>query len=273
METTVRTKWHPLLQDPTGGRLSKPRQAGRTMMMDKGLGLRAFEDLLETSGTYVDMIKLGFGTSPLYPPKLLSRKIELARQADVMIYPGGTFLEVAIAQQELTSFFETVLRMGFNGIEVSDGVIEMSRALRNTLIKRGRELGLQVVTEYGKKAYGSMIEVEELLDTIHQDIEHGAELVIVEARESGRGVGLFDERGDCYLDTLLTISSRLHNPHRLMWEAPLKDQQVQLIQAIGPEVNLGNIGSDEILSLECLRRGLRGDTFCHTRPHVQHTLD
>ncbi len=273
METTVRTQWHPLLQDPTGIRSSKPRQSGKTMMMDKGLGLRAFEDILEISSAYIDMIKLGFGTSPLYPVQLLSRKLELARQSGVMIYPGGTFLEIAVAKRELDAYFDIVQRIGFSGIEVSDGVIEMNRPLRNTLIKRGRELGLRVVTEYGKKAWGSAIEVDALLDTVHQDIEHGAELVIVEARESGKGVGLFDERGECRGDTLTEIADRLHNPFRLMWEAPLKSQQVRLVQTLGPEVNLGNIGSDEVFSLECLRRGLRGDTFCHTEPHVQHRLD
>jgi phosphosulfolactate synthase len=264
METTVQTDWRPSLLDPSGIRLNKPRQSGRTMIMDKGIGLNAFEDMLETSAPYIDLIKFGFGTSPLYPLKLLERKIELARAHDLIVYPGGTFLEVAVAKQELPAFFEMIRRVGFSGLEVSDGTIDMSRSLRNDLIERGREMGLFVVTEYGKKAHGSTIEIDSLFNTIHQDIEYGAEIIIVEARESGCGVGLFDDRGDCREDTLTDIIERLHNLDRIMWEAPLKHQQVQLLNVLGSSVNLGNISSDEILSLECLRRGLRADTFYHS---------
>ena len=261
MEYTAQADWQPLLLDPTGRRQGKPRKTGRTMVIDKGIGMSAYQDMLEASAPYIDMIKIGFGTSPLYPIELLRRKIETAKQYDVVIYPGGTFLEVAVVQQEVDSYFEMVRALGFNGLEVSDGTIDLTRSLRNELIERGRELDLMVLTEYGKKTWGSLIEIDELIYTIHQDMEFGAELVIVEGRETGKGVGLFDDQGECREDTLTLVMDRLKNPDMLMWEAPLKNQQVQLMKALGSHINLGNIAVEDILSLECLRRGLRSDTF------------
>src|SRR5690554_972965 len=169
MKYTARAGWHPLLQDPSGQRQSKPRTVGRTMVIDKGLGLQAFEDFLAISSPYVDMVKLGFGTSPLYPLSLLQQKIDIAKSYQVIIYPGGTFLEVAVQHDEIDAYFEMIGTLGFTGIEVSDGTIEMSRELRNQLIERGRMMGLTVLSEYGKKLLGSQIEIEPFLSTIHQD--------------------------------------------------------------------------------------------------------
>ncbi|MEX2414924.1 MAG: phosphosulfolactate synthase [Paenibacillaceae bacterium] len=261
MEYTVRAGWQPLLRDPSGQRQSKPRTVGRTMVIDKGMGLKAFDDFLAISSPYVDMVKLGFGTSPLYPLSILQRKIELAKDYQVIIYPGGTFLEVAVQHGEIDAYFDMVGTLGFSGIEVSDGTIQMSRELRNQLIMKGREMGLTVLSEYGKKLLGSKIEIKPLLSTIQQDVEYGADLVIVEGRDSGKGVGLYDEHGDCRGDTLDEIVHRLRKPDMLMWEAPLKNQQVQLLKTLGLQVNLGNIAAEEVYSLECLRRGLRSDTF------------
>jgi len=261
MDTTVRTEWHPALRDPTGRREGKPRTRGRTMVIDKGIGPAAFDDLLETGAPYIDLIKIGFGTSPLYPAGLLRKKIELARSRGIAIYPGGTFLEAAVRLGEVDAFFDMVLALGFNGIEVSDGTIDMPRDLRDRLIGRGKELGLFVVTEYGKKAAGAAIDVDRFLSAFCLDLEHGADLVILEARESGRGVGLFDEQGKPKDDVLAEMLRQLDSVERLMWEAPLKNQQVHLLKAVGPDANLGNIQAEDVLSLECLRRGLRSDTF------------
>lgn len=261
MEYTARAEWQPLLLDPTGRRERKPRQSGKTMVIDKGIGMGAFADMLETGAPYIDMIKIGFGTSPLYPLPLLRKKIELAKAHDVLIYPGGTFLEVAVRQGETDAFFDMAQEVGFNAIEVSDGTIDLTRDMRNRLIERGREAGFAVVTEYGKKAEGSRLEVAEFVRTFFQDLEFGADMVIVEGRESGRGVGLYDEEGNMEDAAFAEMLERLDNVDRVMWEAPLKHQQVHLIKAVGPGVNLGNIPMEDILALECLRRGLRSDTF------------
>lgn len=261
MGYTAQADWLPLLNDPTGCRQEKPRLTGKTMIIDKGLGLGAYIDMLEAAAPYLDMIKIGFGTAALYPIPLLRKKIELAKAYDVIVYPGGTFLEVAVQQNAVDAYFETIRALGFTGVEISDGTIALSRSLRNRLIERGRELDLTVLTEYGKKMRGSKIEVDELMHTIYQDMEFGSNMVIVEGRESGKGVGLFDENGHCAEETLTELLARIKNSDMLMWEAPLKDQQVQLIRSIGSCVNLGNIAAEDVLSLECLRRGLRSDTF------------
>lgn len=261
MEITSHPTWIPALADPTGRRQRKPRTSGKTMVIDKGLGLHAFEDLLQTSSAHIDMIKIGFGTSPLYPADLLRKKIAMAAASGVTIYPGGTFLEVAIAQNEIEAYFDTVLSLGFTGLEVSDGTIEVDRRLRSELIERGVREGLSVVTEYGKKIWGSTIEIDELITTVAVDLSCGAELVTIEGRESGTGVGIFDENGKCKDRDLERILEAIPGRDALLWEAPHKDQQVHLMQLLGPEVNLGNIPAHDIFALEALRRGLRSDTF------------
>lgn len=232
------------------------------MVIDKGLGPNAFADMLAVASPYIDFIKMGFGTSPLYPESLLREKIELARQAEVAVIPGGTLLEAAVRLNVEQSFFETVLDLGFDGVEVSDGTIEISRKKRDRLIREATQLGLRVFTEYGKKATGSRVVLDDLKRTAETDLQCGAEMVTVEARESGLGVGLFDESGDCREEELQTLMSRLPFARNLMWEAPRKNQQVDLLRILGSEANLGNIPPQEVIPLETLRRGLRSDTFC-----------
>jgi phosphosulfolactate synthase len=261
MEITTQRPWHPVLLDPTGNRADKPRVCGKTMVIDKGLGWNAFEDLLNTAAPHMDMIKIGFGTSALYPQNLLKRKIDLAKAHQLAIYPGGTFLEVAVANDLVDEYYETVRNLGFTGIEISDGTIVLNRNIRSRLILKGLDTGLTVYTEYGKKCWGSSIEMKELIQTVAMDTRLGAELVTIEGRESGVGVGIFDKNGACKDNEIRAVLEHIPNRHLLLWEAPLKSQQVHLIQMLGSDINLGNIGTQDILALEALRRGLRSDTF------------
>jgi phosphosulfolactate synthase len=261
METIMQRQWHPVLLDPTGSREERPRTSGKTMVIDKGLGWNAFEDMLDTAAAHMDMIKIGFGTSALYPQNLLKRKIDLARTHQLAIYPGGTFLEVAVANDLVDEYYETVRNLGFTGIEISDGTIAMDRNMRSRLILKGLDAGLKVYTEYGKKCWGSTIEMKELIQTVAMDTRLGAELVTIEGRESGVGVGIFDNNGVCKDDEIHAVLEHIPNRHLLLWEAPLKTQQVHLIRMLGSDINLGNIGTQDILALEALRRGLRSDTF------------
>jgi len=254
-------EWHPSLADPTGRRLAKPRTGGRTMVIDKGLGLRAFEDMVRAAAPHIDIVKLGFGTSALYPPELLRRKTEAATEAGILVMPGGTFLEVAVTKGLVDTFLTTAKQVGFTAVEVSDGTIEMSRDQRSALIVKAIEAGFTVVTEYGKKLFGSSIETEELARTVEIDTALGAAFVTIEARESGKGVGIFDENGDCKADDVEAVMNCVPNRESLMWEAPLKSQQADLLQVLGPNVNIGNVAPEDVLSLEALRRGLRSDTF------------
>ncbi|WNR42567.1 phosphosulfolactate synthase [Paenibacillus roseipurpureus] len=263
MEMTSQLKWNPVLVDPTGRRQMKPRTLGKTMVMDKGLGLLAFQDLIQTSQAHVDMIKLGFGTSVLYPQAVLRSKINLAKENGILIYPGGTFLEAAVHQNAVDSFFDMIIELGFNAVEISDGTIHMERRLRNELIARGLDEGLAVITEYGKKGWGSTIELAELIETVLIDSELGASLVTIEARESGKGVGIFDDNGACKDEELQSVLASISG-ELLLWEAPLKHQQVHLIRTLGADIHLGNISPDEVIALEALRRGLRSDTLIST---------
>jgi phosphosulfolactate synthase len=256
------TGWNRLLQDPSGKRAaSRMNRFGQTMVIDKGMGFHQFADFVQLAGPHVDIVKLAFGTSVLYTPELLQQKLTLAREQGLIVMPGGTLLEAAVAQQEIGSFMDTVCQMGFNGIEVSDGTIELDRKRRTGLIKEGISRGLRVITEYGKKAAGSLIDPEELAFTAECDWDAGAMLVTVEARESGVDVGLFDESGKCRDSMLEEVISRVAEHKRLMWEAPQKQQQVHLLRYFGADVHLGNIAPSDVLALEAMRRGLRSDTF------------
>lgn len=261
MDIIARLDWHPRLSDPTGARIRKPRQYGKTMVIDKGIGLHAFEDMLLSAGEHIDTIKLGFGTSALYPQQVLRKKIALARAYQVEIMPGGTFLEAALCQNVVNDYFDMIEDLGFTCVEVSDGTIELSRTLRSELIRRCVELGFQVYAEYGKKISGSTVDIEELVQTVQEDLLCGASLVTIEGRESGIDVGIYDENGKCREEDFQRIIDALPNQQMLMWEAPQKSQQVYIMQKLGCNVNLGNIAPDDILSVESLRRGLRSDTL------------
>ncbi|MEK3881561.1 phosphosulfolactate synthase [Paenibacillus sp. PL2-23] len=254
--------WHPLLQDPSCKRgQARSQGLGKTMVIDKGMGLYAFKDFLEVAGSYVDIVKLGFGTAVLYDQELLREKLQLATARGVITMPGGTLLEAAIEQGAVGSFLDTICSLGFTGVEVSDGTIEIDRIRRTRLIKECARRDLTVTTEYGKKAAGSLIDPEELAFTAHCDWEAGAELVTVEARESGTNVGLFDKNGECRTDVLDEVLQKIGQSGALMWEAPLKSQQAELLLQFGASVHLGNIAPADALSLEAMRRGLRSDTF------------
>lgn len=239
----------------------KPRARGLTMVIDKGLGLGATLDLLELGAPHVDLIKLAFGTTALYSEAMLRRKIALAHQHHVHIYPGGTFLEVAVVQGRGRAFLQRAADLGFDCIEVSDGTIQMSPRTRDGLIDIGRSLGLQVLTEVGKKHPADRVPRTNIREQIRSDLEHGAWKVIVEGRESGKGVVIYREDGSIDEDEMEDIAASVSDPSLLIWEAPLKSQQQDLILRFGTNVNLGNVHTDEALSVEALRVGLRGDTL------------
>ncbi|MFF2887712.1 phosphosulfolactate synthase [Paenibacillus sp. NPDC057967] len=262
MKSAVLDNWHQLLRDPSGCRSADRRQGlGKTMVIDKGMGLNAFTDFIQTAGPFVDIVKLGFGTAVLYDQNLLRKKLKLASDSNLIMMPGGTLLEVAVQQGTAMPFLDRICSLGFTGVEISDGTIELDRIRRTSLIKECIRRGLFVVTEYGKKAAGSEIDSEELAFTAHCDWEAGAEMVAVEARESGVNIGLFDEHGHCKESVLEDVLGKVDHAGRLMWEAPLKSQQAELLLQFGAGVHLGNVAPAEALSLEAMRRGLRADTF------------
>jgi len=252
--------WPHSWADPSCQRHGKPRVEGLTMVIDKGLGLYAFEDMLAIAADYVDICKLGFGTSVLYPIDLLRKKIERAKERGVHIMPGGTFFEIAVKQAPVESYLARVKALGFTAIEISDGTFPLSADMRRKAISLAAEAGLTVYAEFGKKDADFRAEADELLATLEQDLRAGAACMIVEARESGT-VGLYDEKGQVDPSFLREVSKLAGtNSTRLIWEAPKKEQQVALMQTLGWNVNLGNIAHTDVLAVESLRRGLRADT-------------
>lgn len=249
------------LRFPLPGYGSKPRQTGYTMVLDKRLGLSETRDLLELASAYIDSIKLTFGTSALYPKAVLREKIKLIRSYGVDVYPGGTLFEIALWQDRLEPFFQCAAELGFTGIEISDGTLTISPKDRRRAIQRAKAHGFKVVTEVGKKI-GPPLPVLRMQQMIADDLEAGADKVIIEGRESGKGVGIFDENGNIKTAEMEALVHDLPDFERvLVWEAPRKNQQVSLIKRFGPNVNLGNIAPEEVLALAALRCGLRGDTF------------
>jgi len=253
--------WDGLVEFPLPERQQKPRDNGFTMIIDKGMGLSDLADTLETAGKYIDFVKLGFGTSALYTGDVLHKKINLVRSMGIHIYPGGTFLEVAVLQGKLDLYLEKARALGYSCIEVSDGTINMSRKVRKRAIEKALEMGFIVLSEVGKKDARDELSNTDILEQINLDIEWGAYKVIVEGRESGKGVVIYDERGKIKEEELDEILGAVSDVNKILWEAPHKNQQQELIMRLGTNVNLGNIQAAEVMSLEALRVGLRGDTL------------
>jgi len=253
--------WDGIIRMPMPGRHLKPRTSGLTMVIDKGVGLRLLNDLLEIAADYIDILKLTFGTSAFYDRKLLRKKNEVITSSGIEVMPGGTFLEVAVWQGVVPEYLQRARELGFSAIEISDGTIAFDQKTRAELIKRSLDKGFKVITEVGKKDPQEALPIAETHRLVAADIGAGAFKVIIEAREAGKGVGIFDEAGRTRLEEVEHIVAGVADPNALIWEAPLKNQQQDLILRFGPNVNLGNIPHEEILALEALRQGVRGDTL------------
>lgn len=257
--------WREMVAFPLAGRSKKPRNKGLSMVLDKGLGLGETKDFLDIAGDHVDLIKLGFGTSALYPDGILQKKIDLVRHYGIDIYPGGTFLEVAITQGRLLPFLQTAKKLGFTAVEVSDGTLFLDLQMRRKAISLAIKMGFKVLTEVGKKQPDDRENCLDLARQARLDLQAGAVWVIVEGREFGQGVTMYDAQGRMREESVTAFMNCIADQNLIVWEAPLKEQQQELILRFGPDVNLGNIPPQEILSLEALRVGLRGDTlrFCY----------
>jgi len=257
----VSKAWANVITAPVPSRSSKPRETGLTMVIDKHMGMHRMRDLIQTAGDYIDVVKLTFGTSAFYNEDFLIQKNSLLTSSGIDVMPGGTFCEVAVWQCRLEVYLNRARQLGFSAIEVSDGTINMDLQTRGEAIKKALEAGFKVYTEVGKKDPREALPWDDIHRLIKFDTASGAFKVIIEAREAGKGVGIFDQDGKIKQEELDSILAGLDDPERVMWEAPMKNQQQALIIRAGTNVNLGNIPPDEILALEALRQGLRGDTL------------
>ncbi len=242
-------------------RNNKPRDSGFTMVLDKGLGLENARSLMEICGEYVDFLKFGWGTSILHDKDIVMEKIEMYKSFDIIPYTGGTLFEIAYLNDKIEEFFIEAEDMGFEAIEISNGSTDMSEEEKLEFIKIAKNKNFFVLSEVGKKsvAKDKRITLQERIDAIKEELNAGSDLVIMEGRESGKNIGIYDKSGDLKLDLVDAIKCKV-DVNKILWEAPNKNQQVDLVLNLGPNVNLGNISTNDITSVETIRRGLRGDT-------------
>ncbi|MXX63591.1 MAG: phosphosulfolactate synthase [Acidimicrobiia bacterium] len=232
------------------------------MVIDTGVGLGQCEDLLAMADRWIDHWKISFGTSALVPKELLTKKLNLIGSAGILTFPGGTMFEATIVRRHCRPYMRSARGMGFTAVEISEGSIDLSPDRRRGAIECGLDHELTVITEVGKKDPSAQPSPEQLADQALQDLEWGAAWVVIEGRESGTGVGVYDEAGGIDTKAVETIAERMGDQaDRLVWEAPLKDQQAMLIGRFGINVGLGNINPARILALEALRTGLRFETL------------
>jgi phosphosulfolactate synthase len=236
----------------------KPRRFGLTMVMDKGLSLRQVEDMLEVSEPYIDLVKLGFGTSYVSPN--LEDKLELYRDSGIPVYFGGTLFEAFSARGQFEQFVRMLEHFGMEYTEVSDGSLELPHEEKCEYIRKLSRY-VTVLSEVGSKDASNILPPYKWIRLMRQELDAGAWKVIAEARESGT-VGIYRGSGEVRSGLIEEILTRIPE-ERIIWEAPMKEQQVWFIKLIGANVNLGNIAPSEVIPLETLRLGLRSDTFHH----------
>ncbi len=242
-------------------REQKPRNAGLTMIIDKGLTCIEAQGLAQDVNEFIDFAKLGFGTSLI--TKNLEKKIAIYKEAGITPYFGGTLFELFIIRNQLDDYQRFLDSYGIEVAEVSDGSMDMNHDDKLEYISKLSK-HFTVISEVGSKDASVVITPEEWISQMQSELDAGSVKVITEARESGT-IGIFNKDGSPNKTLINTIISNI-DITKVMWEAPLKSQQALFIQLLGYTVNLGNIATNEVIALEALRLGLRGDTFFQFLP-------
>ncbi|WP_026897191.1 phosphosulfolactate synthase [Daejeonella oryzae] len=239
-------------------RTEKPRQNGLTMVMDKGLSMRQVDDFLEVAGAHTDIVKLGWSTSFVTPN--LEEKLKIYRDANIPVYFGGTLFEAFVIRDQFDDYRKILDKYDMKFAEVSDGSIEIPHDEKCEYIRKLSEQ-VTVISEVGSKDAAKIFAPYKWIALMQAEIEAGSWKVIAEAREGGN-VGIYRDSGEVregLIDEILTQIPQ----ERIIFEAPQKAQQVWFIKLLGTNVNLGNIAPAEVIPVETLRIGLRGDTFSH----------
>lgn len=239
-------------------RTVKPRQYGFTMAMDKGLSIREVEDFISSCGDYVDIVKFGWSTS--YVTSNLKEKIKVYHDAGIPVYFGGTLFEAFIIRDQFDDYRKILDKYNLQYAEVSDGSIELDHGRKCEMIRQLSDQ-VTVLSEVGSKDEEEIIPPYQWIKLMQAELDAGAWKVIGEAREGGN-VGLFRSTGEVRSGLVQEILTKIPF-EKIIWEAPQKAQQVWFIKLLGANVNLGNIAPNEVIPLETIRLGLRGDTFNH----------
>jgi phosphosulfolactate synthase len=230
--------------------------SGITHVIDKGLGPRAWEDVLDTAGGFIDIVKLGWGTA--YVTQNLTRKLEVLRAAGKPVVIGGTFLEAVIAQDKVDEYKSWLNELGITHVEVSDGVIDLARERKLELIAEFAR-DFTVLSEVGSKDSEAVFAPYQWVEWIKEELAAGAWKVIMEGREGGTA-GIYRPTGEMRTGLVDEIAHEVAISD-LIFEAPTKSAQAWFVRHYGSSVNLGNIPPDEVIALETLRLGLRADTL------------
>ncbi len=237
-------------------RTTRPRTYGMTMVMDKGMGLDGTRDFLSVAAPYVDIVKLGFGTS--YVTNQLREKIDIYREYDIPVYFGGTLFEAFLVRDQFDDYLGVVKEFGLDHVEVSDGSITIPHIEKLGYIEKLAK-HVTVLSEVGSKDATHIMPPYKWIELMKGELEAGATYVIAEAREAGN-VGLYRGSGEVREGLVQEILTQI--PYeKIIWEAPQKSQQIYFLELLGANVNLGNIAPTEVLPLESTRVGLRSDTF------------
>ena len=226
------------------------------MAIDKGLSLRQVEDFLEVSSEFVDIVKLGWGTSVVTPQ--LKAKLDLYRKHGIPTYFGGTLMEIFYIRGQIDEYRRILEEYEMEYLEISNGSVDIDLKTKCDLISSFAK-DFTVLSEVGSKTSGKIIAPYQWVEMMQRELDAGSWKVIAEARESGT-VGMFHSDGEIRSDLIEEILHDISG-EKILWEAPQKSQQVWFIDLLGSNVNLGNIPPQETLPLETLRLGLRGDTF------------
>ncbi len=237
-------------------RTPKPRTSGLTMVMDKGLSVQEAKNFLSVSLPHVDIIKLGFGTA--FVTANLEEKLEVYRSYDLPIYFGGTLFEAFLIRNQFDDYIALCKKYGISYMEVSDGSVTIPHAEKCGYIEKLTQHGI-VLSEVGSKDAAHIIPPYKWIELMKAELEAGATYVIAEAREAGN-VGIYRGSGEVREGLVQEILTQIP-AEKIIWEAPQKAQQLYFIELIGCNVNLGNIAPSEVIPLEAMRIGLRGDTF------------
>src|SRR5574338_531377 len=237
-------------------RNQKPRTSGITMVMDKGLSINEAKNFLSVSHPHVDVVKLGFGTSFVTPN--LTEKLEVYRSHNIPIYFGGTLFEAFLIRNQFDDYIRICKDYGITYMEVSDGSITIPHAEKCGYIEKLTKHGV-VLSEVGSKDAKNIMPPYKWIEQMRSELEAGASYVIAEAREAGN-VGLYRDSGEVRQGLVNEILTRIP-AEKILWEAPQKAQQLYFLELLGCNVNLGNIAPTEVIPLEAMRIGLRGDTF------------
>lgn len=237
-------------------RTAKPRNNGLTMVMDKGLSIGEVKNFLEVAGPHVDIVKLGFGTSYVTPN--LKQKIEVYKNAGMNIYFGGTLFEAFLIRNQFDDYISMCKDYGISYMEVSDGSITIPHAEKCGYIEKLTKHGI-VLSEVGSKDAKNIMAPYKWVELMGAEIKAGSSYVIAEAREAGN-VGIYRDSGEVRQGLVQEILTQIPS-EKIIWEAPQKAQQLYFLELIGCNVNLGNIAPTEVIPLESMRIGLRGDTF------------